>query len=39
MDKKTIKSKLKILVVCHPADAIDGAGGTICLHAQRGDEV
>ena len=31
---------LKILaVVCHPADAIDGAGGTLCLHRQRGDEV
>lgn len=26
-------------VVCHPADAIDGAGGTLCLHSQRGDEV
>jgi LmbE family N-acetylglucosaminyl deacetylase len=26
-------------VVCHPADAIDGAGGTLCLHAERGDNV
>lgn len=26
-------------VMCHPADAIDGAGGTLCLHAERGDEV
>jgi len=26
-------------VVCHPADAIDGAGGTLCLHARRGDKV
>lgn len=26
-------------VVCHPADAIDGAGGTLCLHRERGDEV
>lgn len=31
---------LKIMaVVCHPADAIDGAGGTLCLHRERGDEV
>ena len=31
---------LKIMaIVCHPADAIDGAGGTLCLHAERGDEV
>ncbi len=31
---------LKIMaVVCHPADAIDGAGGTLCLHVERGDEV
>lgn len=31
---------LKIMaVVCHPADAIDHAGGTFCLHAERGDEV
>lgn len=26
-------------VVCHPADAIDGAGGTLALHAARGDNV
>ena len=26
-------------VVCHPADAIDGAGGTLALHADRGDRV
>ncbi len=26
-------------VVCHPADAIDHAGGTLCLHAERGDQV
>ena len=26
-------------IVCHPADALDHAGGTLCLHAQRGDEV
>ena len=26
-------------VLCHPADAIDGAGGTLCLHAERGDQV
>ncbi len=26
-------------VVCHPADAIDGAGGTLALHADRGDLV
>jgi 4-oxalomesaconate hydratase len=33
-------SPLKLLaIVCHPADAIDGAGGTLCLHAERGDEV
>lgn len=32
--------KVKIMaVVCHPADAIDGAGGTLCLHAERGDDV
>ena len=31
---------LKVMaVVCHPADAIDGAGGTLCLHQERGDEV
>lgn len=31
---------LKIMaVVCHPADAIDHAGGTFCLHSDRGDEV
>lgn len=33
-------SSLNIMaVVCHPADAIDGAGGTLCLHAARGDRV
>lgn len=33
-------NQLKILaVVCHPADAIDGAGGMLCLHAERGDDV
>jgi LmbE family N-acetylglucosaminyl deacetylase len=26
-------------IVCHPADAIDHAGGTLCLHAGRSDEV
>lgn len=26
-------------VVCHPADAIDHSGGTLCLHAERGDQV
>jgi 4-oxalomesaconate hydratase len=32
--------KLRIMtIVCHPADAIDHAGGTMCLHAERGDEV
>ena len=32
--------KLKVMaIVCHPADAIDHAGGTLCLHAERGDEV
>jgi 4-oxalomesaconate hydratase len=32
--------KLKVMaVVCHPADAIDHAGGTLCLHAERGDQV
>jgi len=38
---KTKKSnRLKVMaVVCHPADAIDGAGGTLCLHAQRGDDM
>jgi 4-oxalomesaconate hydratase len=31
---------LKVMaIMCHPADAIDGAGGTLCLHAERGDEV
>src|SRR3989339_1663069 len=35
MDKK-----LNIMaVVCHPADAIDGAGGTLCLHSGRGDRI
>ena len=28
-----------LAVVCHPADAIDLAGGTLCLHAERGDRV
>ena len=32
--------QLRIMaIVCHPADALDHAGGTLCLHAQRGDEV
>ncbi len=32
--------QLRIMtIVCHPADAIDHAGGTMCLHAERGDEV
>ena len=32
--------KLKVMaIVCHPADAIDHAGGTLCLHAERGDQV
>lgn len=35
-----MKEKLKIMaVMCHPADAIDGAGGTLAQHADRGDEV
>ncbi|MFA5859311.1 MAG: PIG-L deacetylase family protein [Elusimicrobiota bacterium] len=35
-----MKNKLNIMaVVCHPADAIDGAGGTLCKHALRGDNV
>ena len=35
-----MSEKLKVMaVVCHPADAIDHAGGTLCLHAERGDEV
>jgi len=35
-----MSERLKVMaVVCHPADAIDGAGGTLCLHAERGDEV
>lgn len=35
-----MSEKLKIMaVVCHPADAIDGSGGTLCRHAERGDEV
>lgn len=38
LDKPT--DPLKIMaVVCHPADAIDGAGGTLCLHAERGDQI
>ncbi len=33
-------AKLRVMaIVCHPADAIDHAGGTLCLHAERGDEV
>ena len=32
--------QLRIMaIVCHPADALDHAGGTLCLHAERGDEV
>jgi 4-oxalomesaconate hydratase len=35
-----VGEKLKIMaIVCHPADAIDHAGGTLCLHAERGDQV
>ena len=35
-----MEEKLKIMaVVCHPADAIDHSGGTLCLHAERGDDV
>ena len=35
-----MSEKLKVMaVVCHPADAIDHAGGTLCLHAERGDGV
>jgi len=35
-----MKGKLKIMaVVCHPADAIDGPGGTLCRHAERGDDI
>ncbi|MGE5602869.1 MAG: PIG-L deacetylase family protein [Nitrososphaerales archaeon] len=35
-----MEEKLRIMnIVCHPADAIDHAGGTLCLHAERGDEV
>jgi LmbE family N-acetylglucosaminyl deacetylase len=35
-----VDEKLRIMaIVCHPADAIDHAGGTLCLHAERGDEV
>jgi len=31
---------MKIMIIgAHPADGIDLAGGTACLHAQRGDEV
>lgn len=31
---------LKVMaVMCHPADAIDHAGGTLCLHSRRGDRV
>ncbi|MCC7519472.1 MAG: PIG-L family deacetylase [Verrucomicrobiae bacterium] len=38
--RKARTGKLKLLcVVCHPADAIDGAGGTLCQHAARGDQV
>jgi LmbE family N-acetylglucosaminyl deacetylase len=38
MDQSVVPLKI-MAVVCHPADAIDGAGGTLCLHAERGDEV
>jgi len=32
--------KLKILLICaHPGDAFDDSGGTLCRHAERGDEV
>jgi LmbE family N-acetylglucosaminyl deacetylase len=32
--------KLKVMaIVCHPADSIDHAGGTLCLHAKQGDAV
>ena len=35
-----MEERLKIMaVMCHPADAIDHAGGTLCLHARRGDQV
>lgn len=35
-----MNEKLKVMaIVCHPADAIDHAGGTLCLHAERGDDV
>ena len=32
--------KLKILMICaHPGDAFDDSGGTLCHHAERGDDV
>ena len=32
--------RLKILMVCaHPGDAFDQAGGTLCHHGERGDDV
>lgn len=35
-----MNERLKVMaVVCHPADAIDHSGGTLCLHAERGDFV
>jgi 4-oxalomesaconate hydratase len=35
-----MEKQLKVMaVVCHPADAIDHAGGTLCLHAEQGDAV
>ena len=35
-----MSEQLRIMaIVCHPADALDHAGGTLCLHAERGDEV
>lgn len=35
-----MEQRLKVMtIVCHPADAIDHAGGTLCLHAEHGDAV
>ncbi|NIA07862.1 MAG: hypothetical protein GWP14_09580 [Actinobacteria bacterium] len=32
--------KMKIMAICaHPGDAFDDSGGTLCHHAERGDEV
>ena len=32
--------KMKVMVICaHPGDAFDDSGGTLCHHAERGDEV